>query len=201
MGLYGAPFTPEQTMTSYAFRNDPITAEIEFGVDAQTAGEELDRIRQEHGTLEPGTVVDESRPEEAPLHPAFEWHDPKAAELYREHQATNLIKQVRVVVEPRPRQELVERYELAQEEPAEAPAIDEYDPLAYELSESVGAVVQARRLVETLKLKAQRRFDRQKMIAADVAIAELKDAEDDLQNAHEALTSARRASLWEKVPA
>ena len=201
MGLCGAPFTPDRIMTTFQFRDDPIRTELELGVDAQTAGEELDRIRKEHGTLEPGTVVDESRPEEAPLHPAFEWHDPKAAELYREHQATHLIKQVRVVVEPRPRQELVERYELAQEDPVEAPAIDEYDPLAYELSESVGAVVQARRLVETLKLKAQRRFDRQKMIAADVALAELQDAENDLQNAHEALTSARRASLWEKVAA
>jgi hypothetical protein len=58
-------------MANFVFRDDPIRTELELGVDAQTAGEELDRIRQEHGTLEPGTVVDESRPEEAPLHPAL----------------------------------------------------------------------------------------------------------------------------------
>jgi hypothetical protein len=45
-------------MANFVFRDDPIRTELELGVDAQTAGEELDRIRQEHGTLEPGTVVE-----------------------------------------------------------------------------------------------------------------------------------------------
>lgn len=65
------------------------------GVPAQVAGEELDRIRRENGdTLTPGLVVDESRPEDAALHPAFEWDDPTAAEKYREDQARRIIRNV-----------------------------------------------------------------------------------------------------------
>jgi len=66
-------------------------------VSAQVAGEELDRIREEHGEVAPAVVVDESRPDEAPLHPCFEWDDPVAAELYRVEQARRVIRNVRTV--------------------------------------------------------------------------------------------------------
>lgn len=46
-------------------------------VSAQTAGEELARIEKENGSLTPELVVDESRREEAPLHPVFEWDERK----------------------------------------------------------------------------------------------------------------------------
>lgn len=62
-----------------------------FPVPAQTAGEELSRIYSERGELQAADVVDESRPEDAPLHPCFEWDDYKAAERYRQQQARNLI--------------------------------------------------------------------------------------------------------------
>lgn len=68
-----------------------------FAVDAETAGSELDRIQQENGVVTPAAVVDAARPDEAPLHPAFEWRDPVAAEKYRTWQARNLIKSVTVV--------------------------------------------------------------------------------------------------------
>lgn len=42
-------------------------------------------------------VLDASRPAKAPLHPAFEWNDEKAAENYRIHQARNVIRSVQVV--------------------------------------------------------------------------------------------------------
>lgn len=61
-------------------------------VDAQTAGEELHRIYQEKGRLDAPDIVNESRPEEAPLHPCFEWDDAVAAEKYREVQAGNLVR-------------------------------------------------------------------------------------------------------------
>jgi len=73
-------------------------AEIE-SIDAQTAGEELARITEQHGGLTAAVVVDESRPDDAPLHPAFEWNDAVAAELHRQHQADALIKAVQVVRE------------------------------------------------------------------------------------------------------
>ena len=65
--------------------------------DAQTAGNELDRIYQKHGELNPADIVDESRPDYAPLHPCFEWDDAKAAEKYREHQAGNIVRNITVV--------------------------------------------------------------------------------------------------------
>lgn len=66
-------------------------------VQAQTAGEELSRIESEHGGITPKLVVDESRPEEAPLHPVFEWNDETAAEEWRKDQASRLIRSVRCV--------------------------------------------------------------------------------------------------------
>ena len=78
---------------TYNFRRG---AEVD-GIDAQTAGEELARIAEHHGNLTPAVVVDEARPDGAPLHPVFEWDDAVAAELHRQRQADTLIKAVQVV--------------------------------------------------------------------------------------------------------
>ena len=61
-------------------------------VDAQTAGDELSRIYQQYGAIDPKTVVNESRREDAPLHRCFEWDDSKAAEKYRCDQARHIIR-------------------------------------------------------------------------------------------------------------
>lgn len=181
-------------MTAYRFTTD----DASFPVDAQTAGEELDRIRVSYGTLQPAAVVDESRPEDAPLHPCFEWDDETAAEKYREHQATTIIRSVRVVCDQRAAKP--QPVHLLPEVPSDEVEIEDYDPLAFELRESVGAVIQAKRLVEVLRQKALSRFDNQKRIAANVALAELAEAEQDLVDAHEALVSARQESTWERQP-
>jgi hypothetical protein len=71
-----------------------------FSVPAQTAGEELERIRRRHkGELEPAVVVKESRSRKSPLHACFEWDDVRAAQMHREEQARLLIRSVRVVEE------------------------------------------------------------------------------------------------------
>lgn len=44
-------------------------------------------------------LVEVSRPVDAPLHPAFEWDDTVAAELYRRYQANNLIHSIRIISE------------------------------------------------------------------------------------------------------
>lgn len=62
-----------------------------YPVSAQTAGEELERIYAEKCSMTASVIVDESRPEEAPLHPCFEWNDPVAAERWREHQARGIV--------------------------------------------------------------------------------------------------------------
>lgn len=76
-----------------------------FKVDADTVGNELARIQKEHGVTTPKAVVDVARPEDAPLHPVFEWRDDVAGEKYRHWQARNLIKSVHVVTEQDGRRE------------------------------------------------------------------------------------------------
>lgn len=68
-------------------------------VEAQDAGEELDRIYRKNGQLSPQSVVEESRPITAPLHPCFEWDDTVAAEKYRQGQAQEIIRQIVVATE------------------------------------------------------------------------------------------------------
>lgn len=70
------------------------------GVTALVAGAELERIRLAHdGQLLPEAVVEEARPEDAPLHPVFEWDDAVAGELYRLNQARYFIRCVRIVLD------------------------------------------------------------------------------------------------------
>lgn len=84
-------------MTTYAFRNGFFGVIDRAAITAQVAGEELERIREEHGTLTPPLVVDEARPEDAPLHPVFEWNNETAAEQYRLVQARTLIRTVEII--------------------------------------------------------------------------------------------------------
>lgn len=83
-------------MANYRFNNEIKEFEVD-SIDAETAGAELARIHGEHGRLTPYLVVNEARPEDAPLHPAFEWRDDIAAEEYRRVQARSLIKTVEVI--------------------------------------------------------------------------------------------------------
>lgn len=70
------------------------------GIDAQVAGEEMERIRvRNNGRLDSADVVEASRPKSAPLHSAFEWDDAKAAEAYRVDQAAHMIRHIDVVFE------------------------------------------------------------------------------------------------------
>ncbi len=70
------------------------------GVDPPLAGECLAEIRAvSQGLLTPAGVVDDARPEESVLHPAFEWDDSIAAEEHRRQQARHLVGGLRVVVE------------------------------------------------------------------------------------------------------
>ncbi len=68
-------------------------------VSAQTAGE-VCRALEEEGRLNAASLVEESRPEDAPLHAEFEWDDSVAAEEYRKHQARNVIGSIIEVISP-----------------------------------------------------------------------------------------------------
>jgi len=54
---------------------------------------ELKRIAANHGgLLQPETVVESARSKASPLHSRFEWDNTVAGQLYRIHQARNLIR-------------------------------------------------------------------------------------------------------------
>ena len=74
--------------------------------DAQTAGEICEKLER-NGGLTAKRLVDESRPEDAPLHKEFEWDDATAAEAYREEQARYIIRSI--VIQPEPRKNDVVR--------------------------------------------------------------------------------------------
>ena len=65
-----------------------------YNLDAQKAGEELERIRNKYGELSACDIVEESRHENAVLHNCFEWRNDIAAQKYREHQAQDLIRNI-----------------------------------------------------------------------------------------------------------
>src|ERR1700744_1101812 len=76
-------------------------------IKAEIAGAELERIRQlKNGDYTPTDVVNESREEIAPLHPAFTWDDAIAAEKSRYDEARNVIRHIVVIkdgtLEPEP---------------------------------------------------------------------------------------------------
>lgn len=65
-------------------------------VAAKDAAAELYRIHKKFKGLTAEVVVDESRPEDAPLHPTFEWDDNVAGEKYRLMQASTIIRAIRI---------------------------------------------------------------------------------------------------------
>lgn len=59
--------------------------------------DQLRSIYDAHGELTPRAVVNEARVDGHPLHSRFEWDDAVAGERFRESQAADLIRSVRVV--------------------------------------------------------------------------------------------------------
>lgn len=62
----------------------------------------LTDILTRRGVLTPAVVVDESRPEDAPLHGDFVWDNDEAGELYRQVQAAHIIRSVHVKIADEP---------------------------------------------------------------------------------------------------
>lgn len=65
---------------------------------AQVYGEELERIRTDHGKITTKIIVEESRSSSNVLHDCFEWDDSVAGEKWREQQANDIIRNVMEVV-------------------------------------------------------------------------------------------------------
>lgn len=73
-----------------------------FRGDAAAVAAELERIRTERGALRSDAVVDEATPQDAPLHPFFEWDDAVAAREQRLEQARRLVRSIEIVRDDRP---------------------------------------------------------------------------------------------------
>ena len=69
-----------------------------FKTDAEVAGKVCKELEETVG-LTSKTLLDASRPEDAPLHKEFEWRDDVAAEKYREQQARTIINNLVIVAE------------------------------------------------------------------------------------------------------
>ena len=69
-----------------------------WAVPAQVAGEYLSELEKREGKLTPELVLNESRDENAVLHPCFEWDDEKAAESYRLWQAGKILRDITVTI-------------------------------------------------------------------------------------------------------
>lgn len=65
-----------------------------FKVEAKIAAEELQRIQEAHGKLEPQTIVDEARSKNSPIHDAFEWDNNVAGDKYRLQQARLMARSI-----------------------------------------------------------------------------------------------------------
>lgn len=83
-------------------------------IGAQAVGDNLEQLQEDNGgRLTARVVVDAARPIEAPLHPAFEWDDLKAAELHREHQARHILAAIRIVqprTDPKQKPQMIHAY-------------------------------------------------------------------------------------------
>ena len=64
--------------------------------DAQIVGEELERIRERDGGITVDVMLEEARPEEAPLHPLCTWDDLVAAENWRKEELRNAARKLLV---------------------------------------------------------------------------------------------------------
>lgn len=86
-----------------------------MAVPAQIAGEHLERLESQHGSLSTSLVVEDARPETALLHSCFEWDNTVAAEEYRKTQAGFILRNlitVNIVPNEETDEEIIEQSEV-----------------------------------------------------------------------------------------
>lgn len=67
-------------------------------VKAEVAQSRIETIRHLNGgSIAPSQLVDDAKPENAPLHDAFEWNDKIAAAKHREDQARQIIRSIEII--------------------------------------------------------------------------------------------------------
>ena len=170
------------------------TARIK-GVDPEDAAQVLTDIHRRDGSIQPQAVVNEARPKESPIHPAFEWRVKVAGEEYRKWQARQLVRCVRVVEEPNP----ARQPDVIQVKVTTAPAFvfagqshgDQDKPSGYypaarlitdadlfdrAMQEALSKLRAAERSVEELKSLAEHSEQRDTLRALSIALSSLSVA-------------------------
>lgn len=118
-------------------------------VSAAVAAEVMDRLAEED-RLNAQELVDESRPEDAPLHCEFEWDDSIAAEKWREEQAGALIRHLVVRIEANEQEYPTRQYFMVQKE------ANTYEPIQVILKDEDKTAMlleQAKRELQAFKAK------------------------------------------------
>jgi hypothetical protein len=70
-----------------------------FNLDPAVFATRYEALRQQFGVVTSERVLEDARPEDSPLHKAFEWDDRTAAEEYRRRQASDMLRCLQVVDE------------------------------------------------------------------------------------------------------
>lgn len=164
------------------------------GVRADTIGNELGRIYEEHGMLTPPAVVEAAEPEEAPLHPVFEWDDAVCGEQYRLYQARKLIKNVEIIRQDETQKDAisVERaYEYVPENSGGAyhpidvivKRPDMYAAALRELAARVHSAEEAMRALERAAMSAED-IDTEKLTRIAIAVQAMQTASAAVQALH-----------------
>lgn len=164
------------------------------GVKADAAAAELERIYAEHGELKPSVIVDESRPKEAPLHPAFEWRDKVAAEEYRLWQARQIVRCVHVIEDGSKESSPVFVHVVARDDGAAQTKEGSYHPVSVvvqnvdmfesALSELEQRMRAAMASVEALRSAAEKSDDSDRLARVALAVRALETASDAIRALH-----------------
>lgn len=66
----------------------------------------LQNIYNTHGTLTPQLIIQDAKNPDHPLHNRFEWNNTKAAQQYRELQAAQLIRTIKITYQDTPQRQV-----------------------------------------------------------------------------------------------
>jgi hypothetical protein len=157
-----------------------------YSVPAEVVGTELERIRRAHG-LSASVLIEEATPEDAPLHPIFEWDDEAAGAQYRLLQARKLIRAVQVVQADGSARSVYVHVTGAEREgdydniETVVQHIDRYTLALLELEKKLSAASEA---VEELKAAASVTGDPDKMARISIAIEAMRTAGEAVRALH-----------------
>jgi len=164
------------------------------GVKPDIIGAELGRLYKQHGELTPPAVVESAKPEQALLHPVFEWDDERCGVEYRLIQARQLIKNVEIVRQDEKPAGIISAERAYQYVPANEGGAyhptevvvqrpDMYASALRELSARVHSAEEAMRALE-MAAKSAEEIDTERMTRIAIAVQAMQTASAAVQALH-----------------